>query len=48
LRRLIQNEIEDRLSEALLEGQFGPGDKVVIDCDDNGLNLKGVSQPALT
>ncbi|MCJ7490726.1 MAG: ATP-dependent Clp protease ATP-binding subunit [Dehalococcoidia bacterium] len=48
LRRLIQNEVEDRLSEALLEGQFGPGDKVVIDCDDNGLNLKGVSQPALT
>jgi len=48
LRRLIQNEVEDRLSEALLEGKFGPGDKVVIDCDDNGLNLKGVSQPALT
>ncbi len=48
LRRLIQNEVEDRLSEALLEGQFGPGDKVVIDCGDDGLNLKGVSQPALT
>jgi len=48
LRRLIQNEVEDRLSEALLQGQFGPGDTVVIDCDDNGLNLKGVSQPALT
>jgi ATP-dependent Clp protease ATP-binding subunit ClpC len=48
LRRLIQNEVEDRLSEALLEGKFGPGDKVVIDCDDGGLNLKGVSQPALT
>jgi ATP-dependent Clp protease ATP-binding subunit ClpC len=48
LRRLIQNEVEDRLSEALLQGQFGPGDKVVIDCGDDGLNLKGVSQPALT
>jgi ATP-dependent Clp protease ATP-binding subunit ClpC len=48
LRRLIQNEIEDRLSEALLEGQFGPGDTVVIDCGDDGLFLKGVSQPALT
>ena len=48
LRRLIQNEVEDRLSEALLEGKFGPGDTVVIDCDDGGLNLKGVSQPALT
>jgi ATP-dependent Clp protease ATP-binding subunit ClpC len=48
LRRLIQNEVEDRLSEALLEGQVGPGDTVVIDCGDDGLNLKGVSQPALT
>ncbi|MGD0764969.1 MAG: ATP-dependent Clp protease ATP-binding subunit [Dehalococcoidia bacterium] len=48
LRRLIQNEVEDRLSQALLEGKFGPGDTVVIDCDDGGLNLKGVSQPALT
>ncbi len=48
LRRLIQNEVEDRLSEALLEGQFGPGDTVVIDCGDDGLFLKGVSQPALT
>ena len=48
LRRIIQNEVEDRLSEALLEGKFGPGDKVVIDCDDNGLNLQGVPQPALT
>ena len=26
LRRVIQNEIEDRLSEALLEERFGPGD----------------------
>ena len=48
LRRLIQNEVEDRLSEALLEGQFGPGDKVVIDRKDDGLSLESVSQPALT
>src|SRR5581483_10948324 len=26
LKRVIQNELEDRLSEALLEGRFGPGD----------------------
>ena len=31
LRRVIQNELEDRLSEALLEGRFGPGDTVMID-----------------
>ena len=29
LRRVIQNEMEDRLSEALLEGRFGPGDTVL-------------------
>ncbi|HXH21992.1 MAG TPA: ATP-dependent Clp protease ATP-binding subunit [Dehalococcoidia bacterium] len=36
LRRVIQNEIEDRLSEALLEGRFGPGDTVLIDVSDAG------------
>jgi ATP-dependent Clp protease ATP-binding subunit ClpC len=48
LRRLIQNEVEDRLSEALLQGQFGPGDKVVVDCVDDDLTLRYVPQPALT
>ncbi len=33
LRRVIQNELEDRLSEALLEGRFGPADTVVVDCE---------------
>jgi ATP-dependent Clp protease ATP-binding subunit ClpC len=36
LRRVIQNEIEDRLSEALLEGRFGPGDTVLIDVSESG------------
>jgi ATP-dependent Clp protease ATP-binding subunit ClpC len=36
LRRVIQNEIEDRLSEALLEGRFGPGDTVLIDVSEAG------------
>ena len=31
LRRVIQNELEDRLSEALLQERFGPGDTVLID-----------------
>ena len=38
----------DRLSEALLQGQFGPGDKVVVDCVDDELTLKYVPLPALT
>ena len=31
LRRVIQNELEDRLSEALLEGRFEPGQHVIIE-----------------
>jgi ATP-dependent Clp protease ATP-binding subunit ClpC len=47
LRRVIQNEIEDRLSEALLEERFGPGDKVKIDVQNGEVVLTSVSEPAL-
>ena len=36
LRRLIQNEVEDRLSDALLGGRIKAGDVAVIDLDDDG------------
>jgi ATP-dependent Clp protease ATP-binding subunit ClpC len=36
LRRVIQNELEDRLSEALLEGRFAPADTVTIDVTEGG------------
>jgi len=32
LRRTIQTLVEDQLSEALLRGEFLPGDAVVVDC----------------
>jgi ATP-dependent Clp protease ATP-binding subunit ClpC len=48
LRRVIQNEIEDRLSEALLEGRFQAGDRVRIDCEADEITLKNASEPALT
>ncbi len=35
LRRVIQNEVEDRLSEALLQGDFGAGDTVVLIVEDD-------------
>jgi ATP-dependent Clp protease ATP-binding subunit ClpC len=35
LRRVIQNEVEDRLSEALLQGQFGAGDTVELTVEDD-------------
>jgi ATP-dependent Clp protease ATP-binding subunit ClpC len=39
LRRVIQNMIEDRLSEDLLRGQFTSGDTVLIDAAAEGEEL---------
>jgi ATP-dependent Clp protease ATP-binding subunit ClpC len=36
LRRLIQDKIEDRLSDELLAGAFNPGDLVELDIDKEG------------
>jgi ATP-dependent Clp protease ATP-binding subunit ClpC len=36
LRRLIQNEVEDRLSDGILSGEFGLASVVRIDRDDDG------------
>jgi ATP-dependent Clp protease ATP-binding subunit ClpC len=47
LRRVIQNEIEDRLSEALLEERFHAGDTVRIDFQNDEIVLTNVSEPAL-
>ncbi|MGD9891725.1 MAG: ATP-dependent Clp protease ATP-binding subunit [Dehalococcoidia bacterium] len=40
LRRVIQNEVEDRLSEAYLLNEFGPGDTVEIDVSEDSLVLR--------
>ncbi len=47
LRRVIQNEIEDPLSEALLEERFDEGDKVKVDVQNDEIVLANVSEPAL-
>jgi ATP-dependent Clp protease ATP-binding subunit ClpC len=47
LRRVIQNEVEDRLSEALLEGRFHSGDTVRIDIENEEIVLLNISEPAL-
>jgi len=47
LRRVIQNEIEDRLSEGLLQGDYQVGDTVVVDAEENALVFREVKQPAL-
>ena len=33
LRRVIQDMVEDKLSESLLRGEFQPGDTVVVDVE---------------
>jgi ATP-dependent Clp protease ATP-binding subunit ClpC len=40
LRRVIQNELEDRLSEALLQERFVPGDTVLIDVQGEDLVME--------
>ena len=47
LRRVIQNEIEDSLSEALLEERFGEGDTVRVDVQNDEIILINASEPAL-
>src|SRR5437867_3049966 len=47
LRRVIQNELEDRLSEALLQERFVPGDTVLIDIQNEELVLDKQAEPAL-
>ncbi|MBT7290603.1 MAG: ATP-dependent Clp protease ATP-binding subunit, partial [Chloroflexi bacterium] len=39
LRRVIQDQVEDQLSEGLLKGDFKPGETVRIDCVDDKIVL---------
>jgi ATP-dependent Clp protease ATP-binding subunit ClpC len=43
LRRLIQNEVEDRLSDAVLSGKFGKGDTILLDVAEDEIVLKKAS-----
>jgi len=40
LRRVIQTMVEDRLSEALLRGEFKPGDTLVVDAQDGEIVIR--------
>ena len=53
LRRVIQNELEDRLSEALLQERFTAGDTVTIDVAEDGdlvltTRTPTIEEPVLT
>jgi ATP-dependent Clp protease ATP-binding subunit ClpC len=47
LRRVIQNEVEDRLSESFLLGEFALGDTVQIDVSEESLVLRTKAPAAL-
>ena len=47
LKRVIQQKVEDPLSDALLSGQFEDGDTILVDIQDDEIVLKRVeSEPA--
>ena len=37
LRRAIQTELENPLSQQILSGEFGPGDTISVDVSDGAL-----------
>ena len=36
VRRLIQDQVEDKLSDAILDGSLNPGDTAAVDLNDDG------------
>jgi ATP-dependent Clp protease ATP-binding subunit ClpC len=46
LRRVIQDQVEDQLSEGLLKGDFQPGDTVKVDCVDDKITLNSAAAVA--
>ncbi len=40
LRRVIQDNVEDTLSEELLAGKFGPGDSVIVDVEEDKIVVR--------
>jgi len=47
LRRTIQEMVENQLSEALLHGDFLPGDTVVVDCEDDRIVIRALVKEGL-
>ena len=47
LRRVIQNEVEDTLSDELLSGRLNDGDTAVVDCEDDKIVIRS-KVPAAT
>ncbi|MBI64427.1 MAG: NDP-hexose 4-ketoreductase [Chloroflexi bacterium] len=48
LRRLIQDTIEDQLSELLLKGKFSAGDSIEVDCKNDQIIIKKLNNKKKT
>ena len=49
LRRIIQDHVEDQLSDKLLNGELGPADTAVIDAsEDDGITIEAISPASLS
>ncbi len=44
LRRLIQTEVEDNVSDAVLSGQFKDGQDVIVDVEEDAIVLRQKEQ----
>ena len=47
LRRVIQDQIEDKLSDAILGGELNTGDTAVVDVEDEGISVNAKKKEAL-
>ncbi|MCG3776188.1 MAG: Negative regulator of genetic competence ClpC/MecB [Nitrospira sp.] len=45
LRRLLQDTVEDRLSEALLQGQYAAGDSIIVDVEGEEVVIRTAEVP---
>jgi len=48
LRRVIQDSVEDKLSDAILAGELGPADTAIIDVSDDDIVVKAQSPLSVT
>ena len=45
LRRVIQDHIEDKLSDAILDGQFSPGDTAIVSIEGDDITVTTQKAP---